>query len=238
MQWGDLLERQRARYRDGEERLPSVEDSDARQRQLTRMGNAANGAALVLLMQANTSEAAEWFARAAARWRESWENAPPGSWGRPIGVLKALILADDWPGAEDAARWTLEVGAADADSPIARYGGCLATLVLGDDVQARTLADSLHGREDFPHAVADALRMVAAGDDLPGYITAVEAVLESFETREEYLEDVAVADTVVVLQALARRRGFEAELSSPVLPESRLPKRRPPMSPSPDARPG
>jgi hypothetical protein len=218
MQWGDLLERERARYRDGEERLRAIEDSDVRQRQLTRMGNAANGAALVLLMQGNTKEAAGWFARAAARWRESWEDAPPGSWGRPIGVMKALVLADDWGGAEEAARWALDAGAANADSPIGRYAGCLAALVLGDDVLARALADSLEGRDDFPHAVADSLRMVAAGDDLPGYILAVENMLESFETREEYLEDVAVADTVLVLQALARRRGLRAELSSPVLP--------------------
>jgi hypothetical protein len=220
MQWGELLARQRARYRDGEERLPHAEDSDTRQRQLTRMGNAANGAALVLLMEGDTEEAAEWFARAAGRWRESWEGAPPGSWGRPIGVLKALVLADDWSGAEEAARWTLDAGAADAPSPIGRYAGCLAALVLGDDVLARTLADSVHGREDFPPAVADALRMVAAGDDVPGYSLAVEAVLESFESREEYLEDIAVADTVLVLQALARRRGFEAELSSSLLPAS------------------
>jgi hypothetical protein len=224
MQWGELLDRQRARYRDGEQRLPRAEDSDVRQRQLTRMGNAANGAALVLLMQGNTGEADEWFSRAAERWRESWDGAPPGSWGRPIGVLKARMLADDWGGAEEAARWTLDAGAAEADSRIGRYAGCLAALVLGDDVLARTLADSIRGREDFPTAVADALRMVAAGDDLPGYITAVEAVLESFETREEYLEDIAVADTVLVLQALARRRGFEAELSSPLLPASPSPR--------------
>jgi hypothetical protein len=218
-----MLDRQRARYRDGEQRLPDAEDSDARQRQLTRMGNAANGAALVLLMQGSTDEAAEWFGRAAERWRESWSDAPAGSWGRMIGVLKARVLADDWAGAEDAARWTLSADAADAASPIGRYAGCLAALVVGDDVQARALADSIHGREDFPHAVADALRMVAAGDDLPGYITAVEAVLESFETREEYLEDIAVADTVLVLQALARRRGFEAELSSALLPRTSRP---------------
>jgi hypothetical protein len=232
MQWGDLLERERARYRDGEERLPQIEDSDVRQRQLTRMGNAANGAALVLLMQGNTEEAARWFARAAARWRESWEDAPPGTWGRPIGVIKALVLADDWRGAEDAARWALEADAANAGSPIGSYAACLAALVLDDDVLARTLADSLEGRDDFPHAVADSLRMVAAGDDLPGYVLAVEAVLESFETREEYLEDVAVADTVLVIQALARRRGLEAELSSPVLPATPQDP-RPPGSPSP-----
>jgi hypothetical protein len=51
-----------------------------------------------------------------------------------------------------------------------------------------------------------------------GYAEAVEQVLESFEAREEYLEDLPVADTVLVLQALARRRGIAPELSSPLLP--------------------
>ena len=52
-----------------------------------------------------------------------------------------------------------------------------------------------------------------------GYTQAVEGVLESFVNREEYLEDVPVADTVLVLQALAERRGVTAELSSPLLPD-------------------
>ncbi len=182
------------------------------------MGNAANGAALVLLMQGNTEEADGWFSRAAECWRESWNDAPSGSWGRMIGVLKARILADDWAGAEEAARWTLDGGAAATESPIGRYAACLAALVLGDDLRGQMLAESIRDREGFPQAVADSLRMIAAGDDLPGYILAVESVLESFETREEYLEDIAVADTVMVLQALARRRGFEAELSSTLLP--------------------
>jgi hypothetical protein len=43
-------------------------------------------------------------------------------------------------------------------------------------------------------------------------------VLESFETREEYLEDIPVADTVIVLQALAARRDIAAELDSALLP--------------------
>jgi len=42
-----------------------------------------------------------------------------------------------------------------------------------------------------------------------------------FETREEYLEDIAVADTVLVLQALATRRELAAELASPLLPSPR-----------------
>jgi hypothetical protein len=43
-------------------------------------------------------------------------------------------------------------------------------------------------------------------------------VLESFETRKDYLEDIPAADTVLVLQALAGRRELAAELSSPLLP--------------------
>ena len=61
--------------------------------------------------------------------------------------------------------------------------------------------------------------MVAAQDPI-GYVEAIEAVLESFETRHEYLEDLPVADTVMVLQALAARRGLAAELSSDFLPKS------------------
>ena len=111
--WAAHLERERARYEDGESRLPGAEDADARQRQLTRLGNAAGGAALALLMQGRTNEAAEWFHRAAARYRESFTDAPPGSWGRPIGAVKSLVLAGDWAGAEEAARWALgEIGRA------------------------------------------------------------------------------------------------------------------------------
>jgi hypothetical protein len=46
----------------------------------------------------------------------------------------------------------------------------------------------------------------------------IEAVLESFETRDDYLEDLPVADTVIALQALAARRNLAAELTSPLLP--------------------
>ena len=80
------------------------------------------------------------------------------------------------------------------------------------------LADGLRTHEDFPAPVGDALAMIAAEDPV-GYIEAVEAVLESFETRDEYLEDLPVADTVLVLQALAARRNMAAELSSPLLPD-------------------
>jgi hypothetical protein len=215
--WQAHVEREQRRYADGESRLPETTDADARQRQLTRLGNAAAGAGLALLMQGDRQAASEWLHRAAARYRESFADAPPESWGRPIGALKALVLAGDWAGAEDAARWALEAGAATSASPIGRYAAALALLVLGQDAQARVHADAIRIRDDFPHDVGDALAYVAAQDVL-GYTEAVESVLDSFASRDEYLEDVPVADTVLVLQALAARRGLDAPLESPLLP--------------------
>ena len=219
--WAAHLAREEARYRDGEARLTDDSntggDRDARQRQLTRLGNAAGGAGLSLLMLGRRDEADDWLARAAGRYRESFRDAPPGSWGRPIGAVKSLVLAGDWAQAEEAARWALESGAADADSSIGRYAAAVALLVLGRGPEAREHADAIRTRDDFPKDVGDALAFLAA-EDVAGYATAVESVLESFETRDEYLEDLPVADTVLVLQALAERRGMAVELSSPLLP--------------------
>ena len=215
--WAEHVEREVGRFRDGEARLADPGDPDVRQKQLTRMGNAAGGAGLALLMQGNRDEASEWLHRAAEVYRASLADAPAGSWGRPIGAMKALLLADDWAAAAEAATWTLELGAGEAESPIGRYAATLALLVLGRDHEAIVHADAIRTRDDFPNDVGDALAFIAA-QDVVGYTYAVESVLESFETRDEYLEDIPVADTVLVLQALAARRGIAAELSSPLLP--------------------
>ena len=181
------------------------------------MGNAAAGAALALLMSGDRDEAADWLDRAHDAYRASWGDAPPGSWGRAIAMLKARLLAEDWSSAEEDARWTLEQRAAEAESPIGRYAGSLALLTLGRWEEARVLADGLRRHDGFPPQVGDALAAIAADDPL-GYTEAIEAVLESFERRDEYLEDVPVADTVLVLQALAARRNLAVELSSSLLP--------------------
>jgi hypothetical protein len=211
--WEQLHARARARYEDGEARLP--DDPDQRQRQLTRMGNAAGAAGLSALMAHRGG--AEWFSRAAERYRESWEHAPPGSWGRPIGAIKSLILAGDWDGAAADARWAIDSGAAESDSPIGRYAAALAYGVLGEWDEMRLHADYARTHEEFPNEVADALAFVAA-EDVVGYVEAVEDVLESFAARDAYLEDVPVADTVLVLQALAARRGMAVALESELLP--------------------
>jgi hypothetical protein len=207
--WGERAEAAIARYRGGETR-------EADQRQLTQLGNAAWAAGLSLLMDGRHDESREWLRRAAERYRDSWQDAPPNSWGRPIAAMKALLLAGD--DASPAARWALEAGAEDAESPIGRYAATLALLVLGDDAEARAPASTLRDRDDFPQAVAGAIAAIAAADG-EGYRVAVESVLESFEQRTDFLEDVPVADTVLVLQVLAAERAMSADLpASPLLP--------------------
>src|SRR5690348_18254171 len=111
---------------------------------------------------ARDSEAAEWLGRAAATWRDSWQGGE--SWGRPIGAIKASLLAGDEAAAAEHARWALAAGAEASDSPIGRYAAALALLVLERWADARHVADSLRERDDFPHDVADALAYISAHD--------------------------------------------------------------------------
>ncbi len=212
--WEERAERAAARHDDGAARLP--ETPDERQRQLTRMGNAAWAAGLSLLMAGRREAADEWLVRAAERYLESWPDAPPGSWGRPIGAMKSRLIAGDLDGARADARWALDAGAAASESPIGRYAAALASLVLGRDADAAALAATLRG-DDFPGAVADSVAALAAGDS-PGYETAIRALVADFEARDEFLEDTPVADTVLALQVLAQERGLDVELRSPLLP--------------------
>jgi hypothetical protein len=216
--WEEHSEREEGRYADGLARLPP--EPDARQKQLVRVAMAATGAGLARLMQGRRAEAAGWLARSAERFRESWVDAPPGSWGRLIGAVKARVLAGDWDGATADAEWALEQRPVESESPIGRYAAVLAFIVLGRDEEAGALAEGLRAEPEdvFPRPVADALSGLAARDQ-DVYRDGVGRVLVSFEERDAYLEDVPVADTVIVLQALAARRGLAACLSSPLLPD-------------------
>lgn len=179
------------------------------------MGNAAYGAGLSLLMLGRREEASDWFERAAERWRESWAHAEPESWGRPVGAIKAAVIAGRGAAATYS-RWALELGSAEAGSPIGWYAATLALLVLERWAEAGELAATLQGRADFPPAVADALAAIAAGDG-PASAFAIERVLASFELRDDFLEGVAVSDTVLVLRALAARRGLNLGSSGSAL---------------------
>jgi hypothetical protein len=203
MAWSEQAADAQARYASGETR-------ELDQRQLTQLGNAAWAAGLCLLMDGRPDEAGSWLRRAAERYRESWDaGAPPDSWGRPIAAMKALLLAGD--DASEAARWALDAGAGESASPVGRYAAVLAFLVLGRDVEARMVAETLVARDDFPRDVADAVLMIA-GLDRNEYAADVLSVLESFEQRSDFLENVRVADTVLVLQILAAQRAMAVDL--------------------------
>jgi hypothetical protein len=207
MDWIPFVRERQSRY--------SEQHGELDERSLVRKGNVAYAAGLGLLMLGDPG-APEWLRRAAATWRESWQGGE--SWGRPIGAVKASLLAGDEAGAEEHARWALDTGAERSESPIGRYAATLALLALGRWVDARHLADSLRERDDFPRDVADALAYISA-HDVVGFAEAIESVVESFETRSEFLEEARVADTALVLDLLARRRGIELELpESDVLP--------------------
>ena len=202
MDWRERYERAAARYAVGETR-------ELDERQLVQLANSAWAAGLSLLMAGDRDGAVDWLRRSAERYRESW-NAGEASdaWGRPIGAMKALLIAGD--DASDAARWTLEtcLGVRHLDmsvSPIGRYAAALALLVLDRDEEAGVIAATLG--EDFPGDVAIAL--VALASHNPGaYRTAVAGVRTSFETRDAFLEDLPVSDTALALDALAGRRNL------------------------------
>jgi hypothetical protein len=213
--WEQSTARAKERYEDGAARLPDLPEE--RQRQLTRMGNAAWAAGLALLMLGRRAEADEWLRRAADTYSESWAEAPPGSWGRPIGSMKSRLIAGDLDGARNDARWALDAGAASSASPIGRYAAALADLVLEEDGAARALVPTLHGAESIPPAVVDSLAALAERY-ASAYDRSIRALVADFESREEFLEDIPVADTVLAFQALAAERGMAAALSSPLLP--------------------
>jgi hypothetical protein len=214
--WEERATRARERFEDGATRLP--EGADERQRQLTRMGNAAWAAGLSLLMLGRRAEADDWLVRAAETYRRSWADAPAGSWGRPIGAMKARLIAGDLDGARTDARWALEAGANGSESPIGRYAAALARLVLEEDAATAAIMPTLVGAESIPPAVTTTLGALAAHDAV-GYETAIRELVADFETRDEFLEDVPVADTVLAFQVLAAERGVVVELTSAVLPE-------------------
>jgi hypothetical protein len=194
MDWREKYEQAAARYEAGEGR----EHDD---RQLVQLANAAWAAGLCLLMLGDPAGATEWLVRSAARYRESWDaGAPADAWGRPIAAMKALLIAGEDPSA--AARWALDAGAAEAESPIGRYAATLALLVLGRSDDAAAVAATLE--PPFPADVAAALRALAAGDD-DAFASAVADVRRSYDGREGYLEDVPVPDTALALEALATR---------------------------------
>jgi hypothetical protein len=133
-------------------------------------------------------------------------------------MLRCRLLAGDEDGARADAEASLAAGALEAAGPIGGYLAALALLVLGRDEEAVSVAELLVTGGLEPSSVAEALGALGRRDG-SAFAEARLRVLASFEARDAFLEDVPVADTVLVLDALAQERGIEtASLSSPLLP--------------------
>ena len=103
-------------------------------------------------------------------------------------------------------------------TPPAWWALALAALADGDDAAARRAADGmLAGSEAFGRA-AGAVAALARGDGA-AYAAAEAAIVADFEARDEHLTGVPIADTALVLDRLAERRGMAAHPRSPLLPE-------------------
>ena len=188
------------KYEQAAARYDAGEGREHDERQLVQLANAAWAAGLCLLMDGDEAGANAWLVRAAERYRESWDaGAPRDAWGRPIAAMKALLIAGE--DARAAAEWALEAGAVEAESPIGRYAGTLALLVLGRNDEAAAVAATLG--DPFPADVAAALRALAVGDG-DAFEAAVAEVRTSYENRDGYLEDIPVPDTALALEALSR----------------------------------
>ena len=211
--WEERAARARGRFEDGVARLP--DDPDERQRQLTRMGNAAWAAGLCHLMLGQRKEADAWLVRAAETYREELARRAARKL-ETYGAMKSRLIARDLAGAREDARWALDAGAADSDSPSGdrmpprSRSSCVARTPVS------VLAETLAGVDAIPPGVTirssrSRRRTKPAGP------SARSVPLVDFEARDEFLEDIAVADTVVAFQMLAER-GSAVPLRSPLLP--------------------
>jgi hypothetical protein len=158
------------------------------------------------------------FAAAAAAYRASWDLAPPRSFGRLVGMLKAALIAGGPDAAAEDARFALGALPDPPDSPAAAYATAIAALTLGDDAPAVAAAPAMEDAGAAFANAAAAVRALGAGDGR-AYAAARAAIVRSFEEREEHLTGVAIADTAIMFDRLAAARSIEVPPGgSPVLP--------------------
>ena len=201
-----------------ERRLASVAGPTEREDfRLAGLAGASWAAGLAALMLGRDDEARDRLLRAADEYDTSWPAAPPGSWGRPIAMIRCRLMAGDLEGARRR-RLGARRRRADVGGPIGGYCAALALLVLGRDEEAEIVAARI-ADEGLEPGRGRATRSARSRGPTGRLRAASRAVLRSFEERDEFLEDVRVADTVLVLEALARERGLDLPpLSSPLLP--------------------
>jgi hypothetical protein len=189
---------------------------DGEHRDLMIAAIAAEGEAHAALLAGDSEAAGAAYARAVDGYRASWALAPPKSYGRLVGLLKAAVIGGGAGPAADEVRAALDGDPDAAGSPVASYVLAVAALVAGDDDAVAPLADVMEPRGGAFERTATALRALAAGDGA-AYAAAATAIEADFAAREDHLTGVAIADTAIMLELIARERGLAAGLDSPLV---------------------
>jgi hypothetical protein len=190
---------------------------DGEHRDLMLMAISAEGRAHAALLAGSRASAQAAYFEAVENYRASWRLAPPRSYGRLVGLLKAAVLGG---AAQPAAREVREALRDDPDaegSPVAAYVLAVAALIVGDDEGVAPRADTMEQRGDAFARTAAALRALADGDR-ERYAEALAAIEADFASRTEHLTGVEIADTAVMLELLAAERGLDVRPNSPLIP--------------------
>jgi hypothetical protein len=182
---------------------------------------AREGEAHGLLLAGDTDRARIALVEAAVIYRRSWEASPPRAYGRLVGMLKAATIAGEGPA---PARYVRRALGNEGDSPTSWYAIGLAALLSDDDALAIAAARGMRdasaelksGREPFERAAEAVAALAYRNEDR--YAGALAAILADFEAREDHLTGVAIADTAVMFERIASRRGMEVRPDSPLVP--------------------
>jgi hypothetical protein len=174
-----------------------------------------DAAAQRTLLAGDTETARASFEAAAELYRQSWEVAPPRSYGRLIGMLKSAILAGR--GDQHTEYVTRAVPDRDVTSPPAAYTRALCALGARDDAGAVRWAEVMRAGPGPFERTAEAIAALATHDRI-AYERALTAIVRDFEQRSDHLTGVAIADTALMLEELAARRGVRTGVTSPLMP--------------------
>jgi hypothetical protein len=178
----------------------------------------AEGQRALLVGDAETAR--KGFIEAGELYQRSWEQAPPRSYGRLVGMLKSAVLSgasETIDGAAGYVRAALKHAPNVADSPTGSYALALAALIESDDGAAREWSAAMAGGSDAFERTARAIAALA-DRDRERYRAAVAEIVHDFEQRAQHLTGVAIADTALMLERLAAPRGLAAGLQSELLP--------------------
>jgi hypothetical protein len=180
--------------------------SDAREAQAL-LGEALlrEGGAQRLLL-AGESDAGEAMREVAELYRRSWEAAPPRSYGRLVGMLKASVLSGDATLARDSAAYARGQIEREGDSPASCYAVALAALIEGDAAAAARAAEGMRSGSAAFGRTSEAIEALALGEE-DRFRRALEEIVADFASRDEHLTGVPIADTALVLERVSALGG-------------------------------